>query len=288
MAVGILLGCTSRTARPAPSLSAGRACPLPTDTPQYKDFSRKFSPLLNQAKFNEIQELLRDNARLFAAVLADPEYREKARIALENGIDPNLKDETGSSLLVLLCMTGKAPVESVQILLDQRADIDSRNFENATALMWATRLKQKEVIRLLLDKGADISIVNAQGENARSIAEGLKDREVLGWFSGRTNKHRIAVGTDAGAAPNATPPKPKVEFKLRFKPSPVLVGNEAYATLEDGKTVQKGHSYPYKDKNGQTVGEYQVVDITETKVVVAYEQKTYEYDVSPLSGLMEK
>lgn len=290
--IGLLSGCTDRTAQPASSLSAGRVSSSRAGTREFKDFMTQVSALLDQKKFEDLKQMLPKHTLLLATALTDPGNLAMAKLLLENGLDPNLKDETGTSLLTLLCMTGKAPVDIVKLLLEHKADIDSRNYENATALMWAVQTRQKDVVTLLLEYGASIRMVNAQGNTAQAIAEQCKYRELIPLFASvRIGKHRQHMPAKqlAAAAAAAMPPveKSKVDFKLHVKGTTV-VGADAFATLVGGEVIHLGSTCKFKDPSGKDVGEYKVLEIAEDRVVVLFEGKQYTFDGSGLDQMLEK
>jgi ankyrin repeat protein len=80
--------------------------------------------------------------------------------------DVNAKDKHGSTPLMYSAAFGS--LESMQALLDAKADVNAKNAFDATALMWGAGDLKK--VRLLLDKGADVNARSKPGRSAMLIA----------------------------------------------------------------------------------------------------------------------
>lgn len=78
---------------------------------------------------------------------------------LDQGVDPNTKDEQGIPALMIAALYGNASL--VQTLLDRGADPNSKNAEGATALIWAAGDYAK--VKVLVGKGADVKAQSALG-----------------------------------------------------------------------------------------------------------------------------
>jgi ankyrin repeat protein len=80
--------------------------------------------------------------------------------------DVNAKDKHGSTPLMYSGAFGS--LESMQALLEAKADVNAKNAFDATALMWSAGDIKK--VRLLLDKGADVNARSKPGRSALIIA----------------------------------------------------------------------------------------------------------------------
>ncbi len=76
------------------------------------------------------------------------------RVALEAGLDPNLANQHGWSLLMLAALEGAVPIGT--LLLNQGAAVDPRNRHEETALSLAAQKGHVPFMKLLLDHGASV------------------------------------------------------------------------------------------------------------------------------------
>ena len=81
--------------------------------------------------------------------------------ALEAGLDPNLTDEQGHSLLMIAAYSGQA--EMVSLLLEHKAKPDLADPSGSTPLMGVCFKGYPEVGRLLLEGGANPNAQNSAG-----------------------------------------------------------------------------------------------------------------------------
>ena len=97
---------------------------------------------------------------------------EKVRSLLENGADINSKDGHGQTALMNAAHAGQ--VELVRLLIETGADLDTTAKYNLSALMLALIAHRTEIARLLIEAGADVHIRASrdfQGKTALSLAE---------------------------------------------------------------------------------------------------------------------
>jgi uncharacterized protein len=78
----------------------------------------------------------------------------RLRAALQSGLDPNLENQNGWSLLMLAALEGSVPL--CQLLLESGANINAKNRKGETALSIAAHKGHLPLLTLLRDKGASL------------------------------------------------------------------------------------------------------------------------------------
>ena len=118
------------------------------------------------------------------------EVMECARLVLDmEGEKVNCVQRQGMTPLMLASRGGCEVL--VAWLVEQGADLDRRDSEGWTALMFSVDRGMGEVVRLLLDKGADPMIVSCDGQRAADIAASSGScvmQEVLESFCGEIGR----------------------------------------------------------------------------------------------------
>ena len=95
------------------------------------------------------------------------------KIALESGLfDVNMKDNDGNT--ALMYAVGREDYNTVKLLLDNGADVNMENNDGKTALMYVGREDYNKV-KLLLDNGADVNMQNKYGRTALMYAVDIED-----------------------------------------------------------------------------------------------------------------
>lgn len=88
---------------------------------------------------------------------------------LQNGADPNVRDNEGNTPLILAASTGYA--EGVRLMLAGKANIDAVNARGQTGLFKAVELRDLATVRLLLEQGASPDVPEFQtGMSPRDLA----------------------------------------------------------------------------------------------------------------------
>ena len=82
------------------------------------------------------------------------------RDALDNGVDPDSKDENNRSALMLSAYNGHEAI--VRLLIEQKADVNLVDVANRTALMFAASGPFNATVTALLDAGANINTVDKE------------------------------------------------------------------------------------------------------------------------------
>ncbi|KAI1169653.1 hypothetical protein F4777DRAFT_584691 [Nemania sp. FL0916] len=108
----------------------------------------------------------------------DKSYSEMTRLLLMGGADPNMKDESGKTPLMIAATENN--VVAVTLLIDGGANIEERDQGGNTALIVAAEWRNNNVVKVLLEKGADINTKNNNGETAiRSAWDPETERLIL-------------------------------------------------------------------------------------------------------------
>ena len=94
-------------------------------------------------------------------------YTEIVRILLENGYDPNYKNQRGETAFIYYISIENNPsIEIIKLLLEYGADINVQNSKGSTALMLASYDEEKkDFMRILLENGADTELTNNYNGN---------------------------------------------------------------------------------------------------------------------------
>ncbi len=123
-----------------------------------------------EGDYHGVVGLLRERGAILtlgaAAVLED---LEGVRGLLDKGGDVNAKEGDGSTPLMYAAESGN--LEIVRLLLDKAADPNAKAENDWTALMSATLYGHLKVAQLLLERGVDINAQTMDGRTVRTIAE---------------------------------------------------------------------------------------------------------------------
>ena len=113
--------------------------------------------------------------------------KENINLLLDNGADINAKNVNGWTALMFAAKNGQT--ETVRLLIDRGADLNAKdNNGDETALMIATRHKYEEIIKIITDKKAEIL------ENKYGIFNGNKKEISRLYIEDALN--RIRIGED--------------------------------------------------------------------------------------------
>lgn len=98
-------------------------------------------------------------------------------ILLQNGLNPNLANHRGDTLLMLASYHNS--IDCVRLLLAYHADVDKVNDKNLTPLAGVCFKGYVEVARMLLQAGANPDKPNAMGLTAMDFAVMFRRKEIL-------------------------------------------------------------------------------------------------------------
>lgn len=93
---------------------------------------------------------------------------ETVKLFLAAGINPDAKDEEGTTFLMLAVLAGDIGIS--EALLKNGASVNARATNDSTALHLAMLVGNYDSARLLLRKGADVNAGNDDGETPLMIA----------------------------------------------------------------------------------------------------------------------
>lgn len=94
--------------------------------------------------------------------------REKLKILLERGVNPNVADEYGRTPLHMAMKHDVA--ENAELLIEYGADVNCRDNEGNTPLLLAVNRESINCVNLLMKKGADANIPNTFNQYPYSLA----------------------------------------------------------------------------------------------------------------------
>lgn len=96
---------------------------------------------------------------------------------LASGADVNVPDEKdGRTPLMCACaadVNDAMSLEAVNLLLASGANIEARDPQGFTSLMYSVKFRNLAALRRLLDAGAEVNALNAKGQTALTIASGI-------------------------------------------------------------------------------------------------------------------
>lgn len=100
-----------------------------------------------------------------------------AKLALENGADPNTPSNNQFRVAPLHSACSSSNYEIAELLLKNGADVNATQLQNYTPLHSAALNGRIELVKLLIDHGADVNARSDDGKTALSIAmeKGFKE-----------------------------------------------------------------------------------------------------------------
>ena len=159
------------------------------------------------------------------------------KIVNEKGIDIiNKKDDLGYNNTPLITACGnKAPIEIVEYLVKNGAEINARNKINQTALMYASRFSTFPVVKFLVENDAEINVRDNQNKTPLMYACSENNFEII--------KFLVENGAD-------------VNSKDIFGNTPLQISCKTTTSLLKTKSVEylveKVSNVDEPDKNGTT------------------------------------
>ena len=123
-------------------------------------------------------------ALLIAATLAQGDYDKLVimQLLLEKGANVNIQHQQNKRRGLLHIAADEGDLGMVQLLIDNRADVNTRTFLGQTPLNYAIKsdnVNNLEIVELLINNGALIEYQNLRGNTALHIAAQLGRKEIV-------------------------------------------------------------------------------------------------------------
>jgi len=99
------------------------------------------------------------------------------KVLLDNGADPNLQDNSGSTALHYAAMNGR--VDIIQLMIEHGASLDLTNDLGNTALHLSSSRSKSGAVSVLIEQGASLDLKNDNGETALDVAKEDEIIEIL-------------------------------------------------------------------------------------------------------------
>jgi len=116
---------------------------------------------------------------LWNSVFSD-DRDELIRLLLENGADPNVRENTGTTPFTISFSSRHGGLDSiVKMMLEHGADVNAKDTNGLTALMNYVSRGKEEMVKFLLDKGANKHITSDNGWDAISLAEREGNKKII-------------------------------------------------------------------------------------------------------------
>jgi len=109
-------------------------------------------------------------------ILSNLDFLEIKKLVL-HGVDVNAKDKNGCTALMWVASRGH--VNIVKLLIDLGADVNLQDNNDNTALMVAAKNGYADIVKLLISVGADINLKDSNGQTALMLALHDNHKEIV-------------------------------------------------------------------------------------------------------------
>ena len=162
------------------------------------------------------------------------------RLAGRLNSDPSLVDgresKSGRTALATAADAGRA--ETVEFLLDRKANTDVKDNQGFTPLHLAVRRGRLDIVRILVRHGADVNAVTAAGNTPMHLALRHNNTEIAAFLAG------------AGANGNVPNQSGKTPMQMALDKVFELSGRRAYGPFADGSSIRYSDSSLYVLRSG--------------------------------------
>ena len=144
------------------------------------EFSLNFKKTAKYISFvvatkSDITAMGSDGARLITA--ASDNAIDSVKDFLYNKVDVNSRD--WDNLTALIAASGKGHLQMVKYLVQNKAEINLRDKDNITAFMEASMGGYLDVVKFLVDSGAEVETIAASGVSPLWLASGEGHLDVV-------------------------------------------------------------------------------------------------------------
>ena len=109
---------------------------------------------------------------------------DEALTEIQSLQDVNQKDEDGWTALMYAARLGQ--IEMAKVLIEKGADLEAKNHAGLTPYLWAAYAGHVDMMKFLAEKGANVNQENAYHENALDIAAGMGEKKVVEYILSAT------------------------------------------------------------------------------------------------------
>ncbi|MBO4712153.1 ankyrin repeat domain-containing protein [bacterium] len=179
-----------------------------------------------------------------------PSLEEKrfaiAKLFVDKKADLELKDEDGWTALIWASWTGMPTV--VDLLIKNGADVNALDNQKQSALMIASQRGNDKVVELLINAGADKTLKNATGKGAEDLAN-----EYMVQFSSRKENYEAVIkALKAEPKPVETPAEevkeePKAEEAAEAAPAEAEAKPAEEAKAEEAAPAEEVKEAPKEE-----------------------------------------
>ncbi len=156
---------------------------------------------------------------------------EDVKKELKNGADVNVKNKNGATALMWAAKFSQNP-KVIEVLIDEGADVNAKDNDGFTALMLASGFQKTDTVKALLKAGADVNAKNKDGATALMSAAMFQKTDTV--------KALLKAGADVNAKDNDGTTVLMLATKFSQNPKVIEV------LIDEGADVNA------KNKNGAT------------------------------------